>query len=149
MNELLESITPAQGHAVKIIRVFLAVYNAGDGTGLFSGISRYNMLESRLALAGARSTDLLGFWAVLRRSLRLDLPPKKADEVISALWTHPDPRGVLRCLATEAAEVIMIARMLHDQDKTEKKALWTEQNDAPTENDNSQPPFNDSLERIQ
>lgn len=121
MNELLETLSPAQRHAVDIIRVFLAVYNSKDGQGLFSGISRYQMLESRVALAGVRAKDLLGFWAILRRSLRLDIPLKKADEAIAKRWQSDEPEQVLRSFATESAEIIMIARMLGDMDKEERK----------------------------
>ena len=117
MNELLESLTEPQQHAVKLLKAFIETYNSRDGTGMFSGVSRYAMLESRTALAAVRSLTLLNFWATLRRSLRVDIPSRSDDDVIAPLWQCENPLPVLQCLATESAELTMLARMLCDAAK--------------------------------
>ena len=117
IEELLGTLTEAQRQAVSMLKVFIDCYNSRDGAGLFAGVSRYSALEGRCALAAARATGLLEFWALLRRSLRLDIPARSADELITPLWQSYPPQPVLRCLAMESAEIIMIARMLCNVDK--------------------------------
>ena len=148
MQDLLNTLTPAQRHAIDILKTVMDCYNTRDGIGLFSGLSRYHYLQTRCEIAAVQSRDLIGFWSALRRKLQLPIPPKKADAVISKLWQHEHPPEVLRCLATESAECVMIARMLHDGDKSERKKLWQETLEAEQAFATQTDEFNDSLEEI-
>lgn len=145
MQKLLQTLTPPQCHAIEILKTVMDCYNSRDGIGLFSGISRYHYLQTRCEIAAVQNRTLIGFWSTLRRKLRLPIPPKKADAIISRLWEHDKPAEALKSLATESAECVMIARMLHDNDKSERKQLWKEM--MATEQEYT-PEFNDSLEGI-
>lgn len=126
MKELIDSLPAEQRHAVETLRVFLDCYNSGEGIGLFAGVARYNYLETRCKIAAVQARDMLTFWSLLRQKLQCPIPPKKADAVIMPLWGFDQPQLVLRELASKAAECIMLARLLHDNDKSERRKLWKE-----------------------
>jgi hypothetical protein len=149
MDELLNSLPKEQKHAVTIVKTFIDCYNSRDGVGLFSGIARYNYLETRIKIAAVQARDLMQFWSFLRQKLNCPIPPKKADSIIMPLWDCDNKELVLKSLATNAAEIVMIARMLHDADKSEKKELWKElqaiDESKPVEHGNAEFPFDDKL----
>lgn len=122
------------------MKLSLDCFNSADGTGLFAGVARYNVLEQRLPLAALKARDMFGMWAALLRIMQWPVPPKAADQRIVEALTVSDTRQTLRCLATEAQAVVSIARMLHDADKATRKALRVEATLDPF--------FEDSLENI-
>jgi len=127
IDELMAGLEQHDRDAVEVIKTFIDVYNSHDGTGLFSGLARYNMLEQRSVIAAIRAQSIMQFWSILRQKLKCPIPPKKADKIVSNLWAMPDQNKVLRALHEQTAECIMIARMLHDVDKSERKQLAKEQ----------------------
>ena len=122
-NDFINALSKEQQLAVEILRTFIDCYNSGDGIGLFSGVGRYNYLESRCKIAAIQARDLMGFWSILRQKLQCPIPPKKADSIITPLWQAENQNLILKELGTKAAECIMLARMLHDGDKTERKKI--------------------------
>lgn len=118
-----------------------------DGTGLFTGVSRYNVLAQRGMLAAVQSRDVHGFWACLLRKMQWPLPPKRMDqEVVKALMVD-EPDKVLRSLGTETVSLITLARMLHDEDKARRREFFKELY-AEQQEETAEPEFNDSLEGI-
>jgi hypothetical protein len=125
--EILDTLSVPQKHAVEILKTFIDCFNSADGIGLFAGVARYSYLESRCKICAVKSRDIMGFWSSLRQKLLCPIPPKKADKIITDLWGYSSLHSeVLNILATQSAECIMIARMLHDADKSERKRLWQE-----------------------
>jgi len=110
-------LSSEQEHAVKVIKKFISCYNSQNGTGLFSGISRYHMLESRVKIAAIQSNSLMDFWSNLRQKLMCPVPNRNMDDDVIALWQYVPQNLVLKCLATQAAECIMLARVSIDEDK--------------------------------
>lgn len=114
-----------------------------DGSGLFTGVTRYNSLAQRLPLAAVQARDMHSFWAGLLRKMQWPVPPKKADHRIVEALCVSDARLTLKALTTEAVSIITLARMLHDQDKKTRRELQEEFLAGQAE-----PDFNDSLEGI-
>lgn len=112
-----------------------------DGAGLFTGVNRYNVLEQRLPLAAIKSRNMFSMWSSLLHIMQWPVPPKKADQDITKALKVADPAKTLRALAIDTQAIIMIARMLHDQDKASKKAMYAQE--APLDDH-----FNGSLEGI-
>lgn len=117
--------------ACAVVRRFLDCYNAGDGTGLLSGMERYNRLESRTEQAAIRSHSLREFWNNLAR--RMQVEPKKKYTKSTAIGTEREDgdialmsllsiaksaqQVVLRKLAFETQSVNAIARAWHTKRK--------------------------------
>lgn len=123
LQSLLTSLSPAQQAAIKLIKTSLDCFNSADGTGLFSGVDRYNALAGRVEICSVQADSLPRFWALLLRRMQWPVPPKAADEAILQAISAPDAHEVLRVLATETASVITLARMLHDKDKAARKSM--------------------------
>lgn len=132
----------------------MSCFNSADGTGLFTGVARYHALQGRVEICAAQARDLTQFWALLLRRMQWPVPPKAADASIVAAISAPDPRAVLRVLATESASIITLARMVHGADKAERKALRAEQVaeqaaiTAASATTSADAPFNDSLDLL-
>ena len=122
VHNLIQGLSPAQQHAIGMIKLSLDCFNSAEGTGLFSGAGRYAVLAGRVEICAAQARDLAQFWALLLRRMQWPVPPKDRDDAIVEALSAPQPREVLRVLATETASVITLARMLHEQDKSARRA---------------------------
>ena len=122
ITALFKQLPPAQQRAVGIIQTFIDTYNSKEGTGLFSGVARYQYLEDRTKIAAVQSRTLLDFWSNLRQKLACPIPNKGDDAEIIKMWLLPanEQHETINNLATRAAEIIMIARNLADQDKADR-----------------------------
>lgn len=139
METLLNTLTPPQQKAIRLLRIVLNAYNTQDGVGLFAGISRYSTLTERLKLVATQSRDLPSFWSNLLRKMQWPIPPKRLDSELLTVLHEADPLAVLRVLAMETAYCVMLARHLHDGDKKVRKAgLYEDEpgGDVATLNDN-------------
>jgi hypothetical protein len=145
-SELVASLTPAQQHAIGIIKLSLDCFNSAEGTGLFSGVERYNMLADRVQICAVQADNLPRFWALLLRRMQWPVPPKYADTRIVEALSAGDDRAVLQVLATETASVITLARMLHDEDKASRRALREEMRAQETAAHEAF--FDDSIEEL-
>ena len=101
--------------ASALIRLLLDTYNSPDGVGLFSGMDRYEKLESRVRSAAVRSFSLRKFWARLCHDLRL--PIHGGDMDAKLLMFYAFPRGfqqdMLVLMGREYRSVVTIARAWH------------------------------------
>jgi len=123
LQDLLSTLSPPQQAAIRLIKLGLDCFNSADGTGLFAGVERYNVLAGRVEICAVQADSLPRFWALLLRRMQWPVPPKGADAAILEAISAPDAHEVLRVLATETASVITLARMAHDQDKAARRAL--------------------------
>lgn len=132
---LFNQLPPSQQRAVTIIKAFIDTYNSKDGTGLFSGVARYQYLEDRTKIAAVQSRTLLDFWSNLRQKLACPIPNKGDDTGITKIWMLPthEQHETINNLATRAAEIIMIARSLTEQDKADRILANTPLNQEVTE----------------
>lgn len=121
VKDLLETLSPQQKAAINLIKLSLDCFNSADGIGMFSGVTRYNVLAGRLEICAVQADSLSKFWALLLSKMRWPIPPKNADKLIVQAINVPDGAGVLRVIATETASLITLARMLHDEDKAAKR----------------------------
>jgi hypothetical protein len=127
------------------VKISLDCFNSRDGTGLFSGVSRYSALVARIEISAVQADSLTRFWALLLKRMQWPVPPKRADQRIVDALSHPDKRGVLLALATEATSIVTLARMLHDEDKQSARELREEQREPHGEADHVDHDLNDEL----
>lgn len=120
MRELLESLSAEEQHAVRIIQTALDLYNTRDGVGFFTGPARYAVLEDRVRLVALQSQTLFEFWSRLAQRMGWPVPSKGSSESVLPLLSGDD-RAVLRALYSETASVVMLARALHDAEKTARR----------------------------
>lgn len=113
---------------MKLLKTTIDCFNSRDGIGRFSGPARYNQLEQVASLCAVQARSLTEFWGILLRKMMWPTPPKRMDEeILSQLSASPkDGLDVLRVIAMQTASIVMIARYLHDQDKTSRKDLEAE-----------------------
>jgi len=141
LQDLILSLSKPQQAAIRLVQLSLDCYNSADGSGMFAGVERYNVLAGRVEISAVQARDLPQFWALLLRRMQWPVPPKSADPRILAAISATDARDVLRVLATETASVITLARMLHDKDKAARRELREQAREDVA-------PFNDSLEDL-
>lgn len=133
LQSLIEQLDPPQKAAINLIKLSLDCFNGKDGTGLFSGVERYNVLAARVEVSAVQADSLTRFWALLLKRMMWPVPPKSADARILECISAPDARGVLRALAVETASIITLARMLHDQEKVKFVEKITTKQSLPIE----------------
>ena len=124
--EILDKLEPGQRAAVDLMRLLLRVYNIGEGTGLFSGVTRYHVLEDRTTIAAIQSRTIFEFISRMQRSLRWPSPPKKYDEAFVDAMSG-DGTVILASLRQDAASIVMLARYVADQEKKPARELKAEQ----------------------
>jgi|GEM_PF-3272429 len=132
LQALISTLSPPQQAAINLIKLSLDCFNSAEGSGLFAGVERYNVLAGRVEISAVQADSLPRFWALLLKRMQWPVPPKSADQRILAAIAAPDASDVLRALATETASIITLARMWHDQDKAARKALHAESIDPQT-----------------
>jgi hypothetical protein len=98
-----------------LVRLMLDTYNSPDGVGVFSGMDRYEKLESRVRAAATRSFSLRGFWARLCRDLQLPIHGGDTDAKLLAFYALPRglQQDVLALLVREYRSAVTIARAWH------------------------------------
>lgn len=120
-SDLVSQLSPQEQAAINIIRLSLNCFNSAEGIGMFSGVTRYNVLAGRLEICAVQADSLPKFWALLLSKMRWPMPPKAMDRQILQAISADDANGVLRVIAMETASLITLARMLHDEDKAAKR----------------------------
>lgn len=117
---IFEQATFQEFTASALIKFLLDMYNSPDGTGVFSGMDRYEKLESRVRSAATRSFSLRGFWARLCRDLRLPIHSGGNDTALIAFYSLPVglQQDVLALMVREYRSVVTLARAWHTIGKT-------------------------------
>lgn len=125
--EYLSILTGAQLVATIFAAQFPLIYggrNRGDGEGLFSGIGRYEYLQTRLSDAAASCSTLATAWGQTARRLNLPVYPEESYRVMAAMFSLPKPiQSAALSAFLEAPElVIMSARFVADSIKASSEA---------------------------
>jgi hypothetical protein len=126
-DQLLESLTDSQKHAVEIMQTFIGLYgskNKGNGEGLFSGISRHTNLENRVPLIAMSSSTIMQFWGKLCDKMLVSMPTMKSDLMLIKLWSLPNQREIIQVLRKESQQTCIIARAIQSSLSAAKKAEW-------------------------
>jgi len=101
--------------ATALLRLLMDTYNSLDGVGLFSGMERYSLLESRARTAAVKSSNLRTFWANLCRDMQLPIHPGHVDDALMLFFALP--AGVqfaaVSSVQREYRSLITIARVWH------------------------------------
>lgn len=116
-QEIMASLEQDEQQAIKLVSMFLKVFNSYDGSGIFTGVSRYTTLSNRLVIAASQSKSLFSFWGNLCRLLSVGVNPTKYDDEVAQLFSYENPMGALGTIRKKYASVIVIARMLHNEEK--------------------------------
>ncbi len=117
---IFEQTTFQEFAASALVKLLLDMYNSPDGTGIFSGMDRYEKLESRVRSAAARSFSLRRFWARLCHDLRLPIHSGGDDVTLMAFYAMPLglQQDVLALMAREYRSVVTLARAWHAMGKS-------------------------------
>ena len=110
-------MSQSEREAVQIVRTALDCFNSKDGSGLFTGVERYAVLTARTGIAAVQSVSLSQFWANLLRRMMWGVPPRKFDGQITECLTCEVPHEVIRILAMRTSAIVMLARMVHTEEK--------------------------------
>lgn len=118
---ILEGVSFPEFVAVCLTRTFMDVYNSQEGTGLFSGMERYDRLETRLRTAAIPSPTLREWWNRMCRNLDVPIHGQAHDVALFDLLSVPlgTQQQVLKRLAADYRSVVSIARLWHTTAKLE------------------------------
>ncbi len=105
--------------AVALVKLLIEQYGGGEGTGLLSGVDRYEMLAKRLQSAAVASPTLRRLWEVLCRGLQLPLHPQRLDAALLRFWAlTPALQSAASAAAIEETHaVVALARLWSAQEK--------------------------------
>ena len=115
IQPIFEQSTFPEFSASALIRLLLDIYNSQDGVGVFSGLDRYEKLESRIRSAATRSFSLRGFWSKLCHDLRLPVHGGDYDSRLLAFYGLPRglQQDMLSLMVREYRSVATLARAWH------------------------------------
>lgn len=121
--DLFNELSTPEFLSALVVRLFCDLYGRGEGNGLFSGIERYKLLESRLRAASTRAGSLRGVWNKLVDSLQCPPASVEADGKILALLSLPRLAQVatLRCLVSEYRAAVMLGRLWSGEMKLQEE----------------------------
>ncbi len=121
--ELTERLGLAEFLAVAYVRLFIDIYNNAAGTGLFSGMGRYEMLDRRLETSAVKSGSLHSLWDVLTGSLDLGIHPERFDAALGSFFTLPPSvqHQVLTAMANNHRSIVSVARIWHATNKQQSE----------------------------
>jgi len=122
------NLNKAEEMAVRYYQFILDCYNSKDGTGLFTGMTRYTVLQERVILAATESQNLHDFWCNVTRIMKFYAVPKAADERLSNFWLLETnlQREIIDVFINHTAMVNVLARQLHTDNKEERKLMQQE-----------------------
>lgn len=116
---LFEQFSFAQFVATATVRLWLDIYNGEDGTGLFSGMGRYDMLWPRLRVSAIRSANLRQLWDRTCNQMKVGIHPSKYDESLIALFALPVlvQYAAVKTIEAEYDSLTAVARYWHTEQK--------------------------------
>ena len=121
IRELCAWLQPAEMRAVYLLTHALNAFNSYDGTGLLAGPERFRVLEDRVRIAAVQAqTSLRSWWDRLAYHMRWPAPPQ--FRAILRLCARGGDVEVLTALRRDAQSLVMLARVLHDEGKRQRKA---------------------------
>ena len=124
LAELMSRFNLVEFIGVAFTRLVIDIYNSYDGSGLFSGMERYQMLDARLETSAVKSGSLRTLWDVLTRDLNLTLHPERHDEMLVTFFTLPPSVQfqVLAMLSDQHKSSVSVARLWHTKNKQQSAA---------------------------
>lgn len=128
-----DELSDAERRAVTFVRLLIDIYGGQDGTGLFRGVARYGVLESRLRLAAVQGRSLMDTLTHTMRLMRWPVGPSRHDAALIAAVTaeaaeDAATRAVLR---DRTALVIILARHQREVSRAARGVA----NDVPRDDD--------------
>lgn len=132
--DLLETVTLPEFAACCLTRLFLDLYNAGEGEGVFRGETRYALLETRLRAAAVKSVSLRGLWDGLCSTLDVGIHSGGADGLLLSLLSLPVPLQslTLRAITQDYRTVVSLSRFWHAEAKAGSAAYAQQAGRAPS-----------------
>jgi len=121
--DVLDGLSFPQFALCAFAKLFIDVYNSADGTGLFAGPGRYEMLEGRLHAAAVRSGTLPGLWERLTRDMMVPIQPIFADDKLAKLFGLPllVKQAMISAALTDYRTAVTIARLWATTEKQASK----------------------------
>lgn len=115
---VFQDLTFGEFIGTTLTRMFLDMYNGkngGEGEGLFSGMERYERLETRLRAAAVASHTLRAWWDRLCSTLQVGIHPGEYDTYLLDLLSLPRgvQQAVLRSLVVDYRSIVALARYWH------------------------------------
>lgn len=109
--------------AAVLVRELIDAYNSLEGTGLFAGMERYQMLETRLRAGAVRTHTLRGLWALVCRDMQFPVHGGDRDAALGQLFGLPRAvqERVIALLVEQARSVVSIARLWHATKKRQSE----------------------------
>ena len=119
MVDIIEDLDFASFTAVCAIGLFIRLYGRGDGSGLLTGVERYERLETRMRNAAIRSTGMRRFWALLCDDLHVNPHKVEEDALLMELFKLPRPlqAAALVTIVREYRAIMSIARLWQSEVK--------------------------------
>ena len=107
-----ETTTLPQFLGASLVRWFVRLYGAGEGSGLFSGMERYRRLEERFVHEAIRANTLGEFWSLACASLQVGAAGGEYDRALLPLLSVPASLAglVLREIADKPRMLVMLGR---------------------------------------
>lgn len=131
-----DSLTAPEKRAVALIGLMIKMHGGHEGEGMFTGVSRYAVLEQRVRLAAERSRTVQQCWDNIARNMRWNVGPVKWDDAALALIRpQDDDADTLRALCDRTQSVVMIARTLTRREKAALRSAQEPLPDIPELND--------------
>ena len=87
--DICKSLDFPQFLAVLLVRQWLDMYNTRDGVGLFTGMERYERLETRIRQSAIPSATLMAWWDRLCVHMCAPIHGGKADDDLLTLLAVP------------------------------------------------------------
>lgn len=117
--DLLQPLKFSEYVACTLVCILIDLYNSLEGTGLFSGMNRYAMLETRIHSASVRASNLARFWSLVTRDLQLPIQSVANDELVIQFYRLPAPlqESVITVLTEQYRAIVTIARVWSAQAK--------------------------------
>lgn len=122
--DLTSRFTLVEFVACAYVRLAIDIYNGYDGSGLFTGMERYQMLDNRLETSAVKAGSLRGLWDYLTAELNLGIHPERYDEPLAAFFALPPSLQfqVLATLSDQHKTMVSVARLWHTKNKRQSEA---------------------------
>ena len=123
LESLMQQLGFAEFACCALIKLFLDIYNRGEGEGLFSGMERYRYLETRGSQAATMAVSLREWWDRVVSNLQLGIHAQLHDIELLELLGLPQGTGqhMLYLFRRDMLSLMTIARAWHQIMKLESQ----------------------------
>jgi len=119
VHDALSGMMFSEFVATALIKIMIQMYNSQDGTGLFSGMERYALLESRTHAAAVRSSTLQALWSTICRDMQFPIHGGIKDFELLCFFALPlsIQEAAIGSLVKNYRTVLISARVWAQQEK--------------------------------